>query len=105
MLFSAEYRFPIWNTLRGLGTAPLFIKDISGAIFADYGNAWNPNVSIEDTFDNFLLLHEEPAYAMMEPIPLRPTVAPPGPVPTTTTSYSRLLMPVPFPEGHVFRCS
>lgn len=55
MLFSAEYRFPIWNALRGLGTAPIFIKDISGAIFADYGNAWNPNVAIEDTFDNFLL--------------------------------------------------
>jgi hypothetical protein len=55
MLFSAEYRFPIWDTLRGLGTAPLFVKGISGAIFADYGNAWNSGLPIEDTFDDFLL--------------------------------------------------
>jgi len=55
MLLSAEYRFPIWNTLRGFGTMPLFVKDISGAIFADYGNAWNAGIPIEDTFDDFLL--------------------------------------------------
>lgn len=55
MLLSAEYRFPIISPLRGLGTAPFFIKDISGALFADWGNAWNANVSTSDAFDNFLL--------------------------------------------------
>lgn len=55
MLLSMEYRFPIWNTLRGIGTWPLYVKDFSGAIFADYGNAWNAGIGIEDTFDDFLL--------------------------------------------------
>jgi len=30
-----------------------------------------------DTFDNFVLLKEEPGYAMLEPVPLRKTVVPP----------------------------
>jgi len=59
MLFSGEYRFPIVEPLRGLGTAPFFFKDISGALLVDYGNAWNAHEagcdSIDDFFDNFLL--------------------------------------------------
>ncbi|MFH1829328.1 MAG: hypothetical protein ABH871_00940, partial [Pseudomonadota bacterium] len=59
MLFSTEYRFPIIEPLRGLGTAPFFLKDISGAIFADYGNAWNAHEggsdSFKDFFDDFML--------------------------------------------------
>ncbi len=59
MLFSAEYRFPIISLQRGLGTTPIFLKDLSGAIFADYGNAWNAHErgsdSIDKFFDDFLL--------------------------------------------------
>lgn len=59
MLFSGEYRFPILNTLRGIGTVPFFLKDISGALFADYGNAWNAHEggcdSFRTFFSNFML--------------------------------------------------
>lgn len=59
MLFSGEYRFPIIEPLRGLGTVPIFLKDMSGAIFADYGNAWNAHEggsdSLRNFFDDFLL--------------------------------------------------
>lgn len=53
MLFSAEYRFPIVSPLRGFGTAPVFVKDISGAIFVDYGNAWNAHEAGSDSFNTF----------------------------------------------------
>ncbi|HPW44780.1 MAG TPA: hypothetical protein PKU96_00210 [bacterium] len=59
MLFSAEYRFPIVDVLRGPGTVPFFLKDISGALLADYGNAWNAHEggsdSVSTFFDDFLL--------------------------------------------------
>lgn len=59
MLFSAEYRFPILDPLRGIGTIPVFLKDISGALLVDYGNAWNPHENGSDRlrtfFDEFML--------------------------------------------------
>ncbi len=36
-----EYRFPIWHIQRGLGTLPAYARNLSGAIFADSGNAFN----------------------------------------------------------------
>lgn len=53
MLFSSEYRFPLINALRGLGTVPLFLKDINGAVFVDYGNAWNAHENGSDSFRRF----------------------------------------------------
>mgnify|MGYP000866526551 CR=1 FL=1 len=53
MLFSSEWRFPIVNVLRGAGTVPLFLRDIDGAIFADYGNAWNAHEGGSDSFKTF----------------------------------------------------
>ena len=48
-LFSGEYRLPIVLADRGLGTTPLFLKDLYMVFFADYGEAWdsfaNPNDS------------------------------------------------------------
>ncbi|MBX7149865.1 hypothetical protein K1X76_12410 [bacterium] len=41
VLFSTEYRFPIWNIERGLGTAPIFFQRIHGSVFSDFGNIWN----------------------------------------------------------------
>jgi hypothetical protein len=40
-LGSAEYRFPIWNVDRGVGTLPLFVKNVSGALVLDGGNAFD----------------------------------------------------------------
>ena len=53
MLFSSEWRFPMINVLRGIGTVPVFLKDIDGALFADYGNAWNAHESGSDSFRTF----------------------------------------------------
>ncbi len=40
-LGSLEARFPIWNIDRGVGTIPLFLRYISGAVFVDSGNAFD----------------------------------------------------------------
>ena len=39
-LASGEYRFPIWYVERGVGTIPLFVRHVSGALVVDSGNAW-----------------------------------------------------------------
>jgi outer membrane protein assembly factor BamA len=41
MLGNFEYRFPIVNIDRGLSTLPLLINRINGAVFADYGTAFD----------------------------------------------------------------
>ena len=38
---NADYRFPIARPQRGDGTWPLFLHTLSGAIFADAGDAWS----------------------------------------------------------------
>lgn len=53
MLFSGEYRFPLVYPQRGLGTMPFYLKGISGAMFADYGNAWNAHEAGCDDFSTF----------------------------------------------------
>jgi len=40
-LSSAEYRFPLWRIDRGTGTAPLFLRSLHGAVFADIGSAFD----------------------------------------------------------------
>lgn len=40
-LASGEYRFPIWYVERGVGTIPLFVRHVSGAVVVDAGNAWD----------------------------------------------------------------
>ncbi|MEE2669279.1 MAG: BamA/TamA family outer membrane protein [Gemmatimonadota bacterium] len=50
---SAEYRFPLLNVHRGLGLFPLHVDRISGALFADLGNAWGPNDPV-DSGANFV---------------------------------------------------
>ena len=40
-LFNAEYRFPIVYVDRGLSTLPAFLRSLSGAVFADYGGAFD----------------------------------------------------------------
>lgn len=38
---SLEYRFPLARVERGWRTAPLFLRAVHGAIFADVGHAWS----------------------------------------------------------------
>ena len=40
-LGSLEYRFPLWNIDRGVGTLPLFARNVSGAVILDAGNAFD----------------------------------------------------------------
>lgn len=39
-LFNAEYRFPIAYVDRGVSTLPAFLETLSGAVFADWGGAY-----------------------------------------------------------------
>lgn len=55
LLFSAEYRLPLTLVERGIGTLPLFLKEIHMAFFGDYGNTWFGNDNGRDLFENFLL--------------------------------------------------
>ncbi len=54
-LASAEYRFPIWQVQRGVGTIPAYFRNISGAVFADAGNAFTDVDEWEDAFDGSLV--------------------------------------------------
>jgi hypothetical protein len=37
---NADYRFPIVDVQRGIGTLPIFLRAVHGAVFADVGHAW-----------------------------------------------------------------
>ncbi len=41
VLMNAEYRFPIANIDRGISTLPVFLNRFTGALFVDYGSAFN----------------------------------------------------------------
>ena len=43
-----DYRFPLWRAQRGVGTIPMFIRTIHGAVFGDAGNAWDDVFRWED---------------------------------------------------------
>jgi hypothetical protein len=38
---NVDYRFPLFRVERGIGTLPLFVRAIHGAVFTDVGEAWN----------------------------------------------------------------
>jgi outer membrane protein assembly factor BamA len=40
-LASLEYRFPIQDIESGWGNAPVFLRRVHGAVFAEAGNAWD----------------------------------------------------------------
>ncbi len=42
-LGSAEYRVPLWRIDRGWGTIPAFVRNLSGSVFVDSGNAFDGN--------------------------------------------------------------
>ena len=35
-----DYRMPLWQVQRGVGTWPVFVRRVHGAVFADAGQAW-----------------------------------------------------------------
>jgi len=40
-LLNAEYRFPLWDIFRGVGTFPVWASRLTGAVFADMGAAFS----------------------------------------------------------------
>jgi hypothetical protein len=50
---NADYRWPIARPQRGLGTWPLLLRTIHGAVFADAGQAWTRAFSIGDLKTSF----------------------------------------------------
>ncbi len=56
LLFSAEYRLPIADVERGIGTLPIFLNKIHAAFFTDYGDIWfKGDKDNQGFFDSFLL--------------------------------------------------
>lgn len=51
---SLEYRFPLLKVERGLGTTPIYLKQLHMALFSDFGNAWMRN-DVLDERSEFLL--------------------------------------------------
>lgn len=47
-----EYRFPIWYAERGIQTLPFFLRTLSGAVFADYGGAFD-RVDPDDILEQY----------------------------------------------------
>ncbi len=41
---SGEWRFPLWWVRAAPGLVPLYVERIHGAVFADAGNAWGPEL-------------------------------------------------------------
>lgn len=54
-LTSAEYRFPIAQIQRGVGTIPAFWRNVSGAVFVDAGNAFGDLDDWRGAFDGTLV--------------------------------------------------
>jgi len=52
-LINAEYRFPIAYVDRGVSTLPVFLRQVSGSLFADWGGAYDHI----DRSDPFKVLH------------------------------------------------
>lgn len=47
-IFSAEYRIPIVDVDRGLGTAPFFFQRVAMVPFVDWGSAWTEAIAPKD---------------------------------------------------------
>ena len=41
LVANLEYRMPLRRIQRGVGTWPVFVRSVHGAVFADAGQAWN----------------------------------------------------------------
>ena len=39
-MVNVDYRLPLWRVGRGIGTIPVFLRTVHGAVFFDAGQAW-----------------------------------------------------------------
>jgi len=53
-LVNTEYRFPIVYADRGVSTLPVFLRGMSGTVFADYGGAFD-QLDLDNPFDQYHL--------------------------------------------------
>lgn len=51
-LLNVEYRAPIWYADRGVSTLPVFLRTLSGAVFFDYGAAYD-RIDLQDPLEHF----------------------------------------------------
>jgi Omp85 superfamily domain/WD40-like Beta Propeller Repeat len=51
-LLNVEYRAPIWYADRGISTLPLFLRSVAGAMFFDYGAAYD-QLDLRDPLEPF----------------------------------------------------
>lgn len=56
LLFSTEYRMPLIRVNRGIGTWPVFLKNVNLSLFSDAGDTWARNGKDDvGFFDDFLV--------------------------------------------------
>jgi hypothetical protein len=48
-----DYRFPLLDVQRGVGTLPFFLQQVHGAVFADVGSAWDSGFDSSDLRRSF----------------------------------------------------
>ncbi len=48
-----DYRLPLWRVGRGLGTVPVFLRTVHGAVFFDAGQAWTDSLRWGDARTSF----------------------------------------------------
>jgi hypothetical protein len=51
-LLNVEYRTPLWYADRGVSTLPIFVRTLSGAVFFDYGAAYD-RIDLKDPLELF----------------------------------------------------
>ena len=47
-MVNVDYRLPLWRVGRGVGTIPVFLRTVHGAVFFDAGQAWSSGVRWDD---------------------------------------------------------
>jgi hypothetical protein len=52
-VLNADYRAPLVRIDRGVGTAPIFLRSIHGAVFVDVGHAWTESARWSDSRASF----------------------------------------------------
>jgi hypothetical protein len=45
---NVDYRFPLWNAERGIGTLPVFVRQVHAAVFVDAAHAWTRTFRLSD---------------------------------------------------------
>lgn len=71
-ILTGEYRFPVWIIQQGFGTLPVHLGRLTGAVFADYGSAFNgPLADARRFLGTGAELHLETTFGYAEPFIFR----------------------------------